>query len=263
MAEPADYGIDAPGVIRNLALVGIALLIVVAVTPPSVKLGPIIFLFHPMFVGTAILCIVEAVLMVLYAKRGKFIHRDKMMEMVDWRGDEKVLDVGTGRGLLLVAAARRLTNGRAVGIDIWNTADLSGNSLERSQKNLVLEGVSAKCELRSEDASKMSFADDEFDVVVSNLCLHNIYDKAARQQACREIVRVLKPGGVALISDYKLTGEYAKLFRSVGLEVQRTGLKAFTTFPPLRIVTGRKAAKAGARMSVALTGAAHNAASTL
>jgi predicted nicotinamide N-methyase len=40
----------------------------------------------------------------------------------------QVLDVGTGRGLLLIAAAKKLSgSGRAVGIDIWKASDLSEN----------------------------------------------------------------------------------------------------------------------------------------
>jgi len=66
MPQKPDYGIDAPGVIRNLFVIG----------------------------------------------------------------GEHVFDVGTGRGLLLIGAARRLTSGKGIGIDVWSTKDLSGNSLE-------------------------------------------------------------------------------------------------------------------------------------
>jgi SAM-dependent methyltransferase len=58
-------------------------------------------------------------------------------------------------------------------------------------------------------------------VIVSNLCLHNIYDRESRRRALQQIVRVLKPGGVAIISEYKLTGEYAEQFRQAGLIVER------------------------------------------
>jgi len=246
MSQRPDYGIDAPGVIRNLALIGTALLLLALFTPPIWHLGPVALNARISFTFPGVLCLVEAVLMVLYSKYGKFHHADKMIARVDWRGDEHVLDVGTGRGLLLVKAARKLTSGHAIGIDIWNTADLSGNALERTQHNLDLEGVAARCELRSEDASQMSFPDDSFDVVLSNLCLHNIYDKPKRLRACREIVRVLKPGGLAVISDYKLTAEYADEFRAAGLDVSRSGLEALTTFPPLRVIVARKSARAAA-----------------
>ena len=130
-----------------------------------------------MFTGTGVSLLAAGLLMLLYVKVGKFRHRDRMLALVTWKGDEQVLDIGTGRGLLLIGAAKRLTSGRAVGIDIWNASDLSGNSEERTTQNVVLEGVAEKIELRSEDAREMHFTDASFDVVVSNLCLHNIGTK--------------------------------------------------------------------------------------
>jgi len=186
---------------------------------------------------------IEGLLMLLYSKHGKFRHRERMLAMHAWKGDEHVLDVGTGRGLLLVGAARKLTSGRGVGIDIWSTKDLSGNAMEKTQQNLSLEGVQDKTELRSESACEMSFPVESFDVVLSNLCLHNIPDDVGRILACREIARVLKPGGVALVSDYKNTRQYARVLRERGLEVTRSGMKLWATFPPLRIVKARKPAK--------------------
>jgi ubiquinone/menaquinone biosynthesis C-methylase UbiE len=180
--------------------------------------------------------------MVLYAKWGKFRHRDRMLAAVRWKGDERVLDVGTGRGLLAIGAAKHLTTGRAVGIDVWSTKDLSGNAMQLTEENARIEGVTDKVELRTEDARRMTFADASFDVVLSNLCLHNIDGTAGRAEACREIARVLAPGGVALVSDFKATDTYVRAFREAGLEVTRGSLALADTFPPLRIVTARKPA---------------------
>jgi ubiquinone/menaquinone biosynthesis C-methylase UbiE len=88
----------------------------------------------------------------------------------------------------------------------------------------------------------MPFADASFDVVVSNLCLHNIYDRPTRLQALHQIARVLKPGGIALLSDYKRTGEYAAELRKAGLSVELRWGSFLTTFPPLRVVIARKPA---------------------
>jgi SAM-dependent methyltransferase len=235
-----DYGIDAPNVIRNLLLASAAGFALALFAPDEVHLGTVIFAPHPSGWGIGVSCAVSGLLMLLYAKVGKFRHRDRMLRLHCWRGDEHVLDVGTGRGLLLVGAARRLMNGSATGIDIWNKEDLSGNSLERTEGNLALEGVAGQCTLVSEGAQKMPFPDDTFDVILSNLCLHNIYDKPTRVQACREIARVLKPGGVAIISDYKLTREYQRTLRAAGLQVERKKPNLLTTFPALTIVVARK-----------------------
>jgi ubiquinone/menaquinone biosynthesis C-methylase UbiE len=81
--------------------------------------------------------------------------------------------------------------------------------------------------------------DGSFDVILSNLCLHNISARGERDAACREIVRLLKPGGVAVISDFRHTGQYAKVFQAAGLTVRRS-YHPWDTFPPLTIVEARK-----------------------
>jgi arsenite methyltransferase len=240
MPAKLDYGIDAPGVIRNLFLGAVGGVLLALFTPRVLHIGSADIGLHPTGWGLAIGCGVGGLLMLVYAKFGKFRHRDRMLKLHNWRGDEQVLDVGTGRGLLLVGAARRLTTGHATGIDIWNKEDLSGNALERTEQNLAVEGVAGKCSLISEGAQKMSFPDDSFDVILSNLCLHNIYDKPTRLKACDEIARVLKLGGVAIISDFKHTREYAEALRQAGLRVERKTPNFLTTYPPLRIVLAYK-----------------------
>jgi SAM-dependent methyltransferase len=238
MPQKPDYGIDAPGVIRNLLVIGVAL-IVSAVLFPTIHISNVIVLWSRSAPWPGASCTLGGVLMLLYAKWGKFRHRDRMLAMVRWRGDEQVLDVGTGRGLLLIGAARRLTSGRGTGIDVWSTRDLSGNSLERTQANVEVEGVKEKVVLKSDDARKLSFPEASFDFVLSNLCIHNIPDADGRALACREIARVLKPGGIALISDFILTGFYQKVFAEAGLKVSRTGFDLLT-FPWLRVVRAEK-----------------------
>ena len=197
---------------------------------------------YPGFLYSAALFLLPVILMLVYSKAGKFRHRDRILAKVSWKGNESVLDVGAGRGLLLIGAAKRLTTGEATGIDIWNSEDLSGNSPQALIQNIVIEGVGRKADVKSEDARKMSFSDGTFDVVLSNLCLHNIYQQEGRAQACREIARVLKPGGVAVISDFKHLQEYAAAFAASGLTVELCPPDWAGTFPPLRILVARKAA---------------------
>lgn len=234
-----DYGIDAPGVIRNLLLIGVVLL-AIACFLPIVTLGSVSIVLRPMAIWTGSICILQGVAMILYAKVGKFHHRDRMLARVAWRGDESVLDVGTGRGLLLIGAARKLTTGKSVGIDIWSKQDLSGNAREQTLRNVELEGVSGRAEVKNGDATAMQFPDSTFDVVLSNLCIHNIPSREGRDRACREIVRVLKPGGKAILSDFKNTANYCKVFHSAGTKTSRSGLDFWHTFPPLRIIEVEK-----------------------
>lgn len=226
-----DYGIDAPGMVRNFFLLGAAMVLV----------GPFIRNFiGPILIWSGAAWLSVSIGMFLYAKFGKFKHRDRMLGFIKWRGDEMVLDIGTGRGLLMIGAAKHLTTGKSVGIDIWNGEDLSKNTIENTMKNVVLEGVEGKINLRTENAQHMTFADDSFDVILSNLCIHNLYKPEERERACKEIARVLKPGGVALISDFRHTSQYAKLFREAGLKVELLGPYWKDVFPKLTVVRAEK-----------------------
>lgn len=227
LAPAPSYGIDAPNVIRNFFVLGGAL----------VALG----LLVRGYVGSGLFWwgaawVVTASLMLLYALRGKFAHRDRMLAMIPWNGSETVLDVGTGRGLLMIGAAKKLTNGKSIGIDIWNAEDLSNNAVENTLRNAAAEGVGNKIELRSEDVRSMSFPNGTFDVVLSNLCVHNLYEAPEREKACAEILRVLKPGGTALVSDFRHTKQYAEAFARAGAIVEKLGPYWTSTFPPLTVV---------------------------
>jgi SAM-dependent methyltransferase len=231
-----DYGIDAPHISRNFSILG-AIAIVVGLFLPHE--GLFSYLRSPLIVW-GVLSILMSTFMVLYSKIGKFKHRDRLLDQISWRGDEIVLDVGTGRGLLMIGAAKKLTTGKSFGIDIWNQEDLSNNSLDQTLNNAKLEGVSHKIQVLSEDVQKLSFADNTFDVILSNLCIHNIYNVPGRRQACLEIARVLKPGGKAIISDMRHADEYAAAFKEAGLRVERAQPLFFTTFPPLTVTTATK-----------------------
>ena len=237
-SKKTNYGIDAPGVIRNLFLLGAALVAASFLVPVFNIGGSSIDISWFIWPGSVF--IIEGILMLVYALYGKFAHRDRMLQLIEWRGDEQVLDAGTGKGLLMIGAAKKLTTGISTGIDIWNAGDLSGNNIDNALNNAELEGVTARIAIRNENAMKMSFPDNSFDVVLSNLCLHNIYNKYGREAACKEIARVLKIGGTGIISDYKHTKEYQRNFEQMGLQTTLLPANYLTTFPPLRILTIKK-----------------------
>ncbi len=224
-----DYGIDAPGVIAGLGLGGLAICIIQFFVARWVR--------GLYWWGGA--WMVTALLMLAYARFGKFRHRDRILDLARLGGGETVLDVGTGRGLLAVGAARRLPGGRAIGIDIFQKSDLSGNALRRTVANVAAEGVAANCEIRHEDARTLALAEGSVDVVVSNLCLHNIHPRGERERALAGIARVTRPGGRAVLSDFVNTRQYAAFFRARGWRVT-TRWFPFDTFPPLRIVVAEK-----------------------
>jgi arsenite methyltransferase len=245
MSSRPDYGIDAPGVIRNLILSGVAIAVITLIWH-TVRIGPVTLALYPGCLYTAASLITPGILMLVYAKFGKFRHRDRILGYVPWQGNEQVLDVGSGRGLLLAGAAKHLTTGYAIGIDVWNAEDLSGNNEQNLLRNLDIEGVRSMAEVQNQDAQKVNFPDATFDAIVSNLCLQNIYKKDGRAQACREIARVLKTTGVIVISDFRHMSEYRDNFEALGLQVEYKPLN-WDTFPQLRILLARKTESASSR----------------
>jgi SAM-dependent methyltransferase len=221
-AEQPNYGIDAPGVVRNLALAGIgALLVAVAsllsLIPRAIPVAPGLRLeVAPSAIPAGIALCLSACWMYFGSKYGKTAEREKLIGRVEWTGAERVLDVGCGRGLILVGAARRLTTGSAVGIDIWQAEDLSGNRADVPLKNAALEGVADRVSVQNADMRRLPFPDDSFDVVLSRAAIHNVYSAADRATTIREIARVLKRGGRAVIADIRHHGEYKKAFVEAG-----------------------------------------------
>jgi arsenite methyltransferase len=136
----ADYGIDAPGVVRGLLIGGAIALIVGSIVSRASQstLADIVSIWM-IFVGLA--CLGSASIMLWSSKVGKFRMRDRLIDSIKWRGNEKVLDVGCGHGLLLIAAAKRLKTGKAIGVDIWSQVDQGGNRPEATLENARIEGV--------------------------------------------------------------------------------------------------------------------------
>ena len=240
----SDYGVDAPPAIRNLTVFSLTSIfagIVLYLTLRSDSSWIATFLLGcGLLVGGCLL--VTTALLVWSSKTGKLKYREQLIDSLALHGAETVLDVGCGRGLLLVAAARQLTTGKAIGVDLWQNADLSGNHPEAMLANALAEGVAERVRLETADMRALPFENQTIDIVVSSLAIHNIPDKEGRAQAVREIARVLKPDGQLALLDIRCTGEYVQTLRALGWpDPQRSGL-VFQIFPPVRVVTGKKPA---------------------
>jgi len=227
-AQRPDYGIDAPQVIRNLLIVGVAgpviwTLVTFVIWAHYPQMPRWILSLAGGGLNAGVLCIVMAGWIVWESKVGKMRTRDRLLDRIDWRGDERVLDVGCGRGLMLIGAAKRLNSGRATGIDLWQAEDLTGNNPEAALENARRERVAERVTVQTADMRRMPFPEDSFDVVVSRAPIHNLYNSGDRAQAIREIARVLKPGGRALIDDIRHRRQYTSIFVANGCpEVQNT-----------------------------------------
>ncbi len=145
--------------------------------------------------------------------------RDEFLDEIPWRGNETVLDVGCGNGILIMGAAKRLTTGKGIGIDTWT--DFSGDSRrEAFLKNAEIEGVADRVSLQNEDVRQLSYGKGFFDVIISGLTMHHMGTDTAI--AMGEMTRVLKPGGRIAVYDEPSSVFYcAKLMRQHGLQVEK------------------------------------------
>lgn len=212
-----DYGIDAPGLVRFFFAGGSAALL-------SALLAVWLLSAHTVWqLGAAIIMAAAAFyllgmgsLMLFWSKVTKIRQRDQILDRIVWRGDERVLDVGCGRGLMLVGAAKRLTLGKAVGVDIWQAVDQSGNTPDAALENARREGVGGKVETATGDARALPFADLSFDVVVSHWVIHNLPSEADRDRALEEMQRVLRPGGHLILADIENRLRYSGKLAALG-----------------------------------------------
>jgi ubiquinone/menaquinone biosynthesis C-methylase UbiE len=209
-----DYGVDAPYVPLSLGLIGVALLASgVALTrrKSSPRLGAVC-------IGNGIVFLLSTGGFLYGTRRGKFEVWADILSQLGLRGNETLLDLGCGRGAVLLSAAKLLLGGQAVGVDLWKISDQSGNALAVAERNAQAEGVAGRVALHTADMRDLPFADETFDVVVSNLAIHNITDAAGRAAAIDEAVRVLRPGGRLRIADFRSTHEYARRLQELGMD---------------------------------------------
>lgn len=116
---------------------------------------------------------------------------DDVLSAARLRSGDRVLDVGTGPGLLARRAARRVgPSGHVTGID--PSPDAVEAASRHRGENLAFEVAAAQ---------RLPFAPQTFDVVVSMLALHHVGgDELGR--ALREMYRVLVPGGRLVVADF-------------------------------------------------------------
>lgn len=208
-----SYGIDAPYVPIISAAIGLVLvaLTFVARSPWS---------WICLVIG--VVWLMQAAWYLHTTMRGKFAIWTRVLKDLHLVGDESVLDVGCGRGMVLIQAATMLPMGHVVGIDLWRSHDQSGNDPGATIANAAANGVADRIELRTGDMRQLPFADASFAVVVSSLAIHNVSQPAGRNNAIAEIYRVTKPGGRIRIVDIANTGTYRTVLTELGAEhVQR------------------------------------------
>lgn len=122
--------------------------------------------------------------------------RRRAAEMLDRKAELRVADLATGTGDLLIALLRRRPGmARAAGVDI------SERMLARCREKLRKHGLDDRIDLWRADASTTPFPDGTFDVVTMAFGIRNTSDAGT---TLKEIRRILRPGGIALILEFSL-----------------------------------------------------------
>ncbi len=193
------YGIEAPYVPLSFIAATVVFAVIGIITTDVVWLA------------VALVFLLQAAIFLYTTIWGKLRIWSRLLDDLNLRGDESLLDLGCGRGAVLVTAAERLPRGTAVGIDLWRSQDQSGNSPEVAEGNAAAAGVADRVRLDTGDMTKLPYEDGTFDVVTSALAVHNIASAVGRETAVREALRVLRPGGRLVIVDFRHVKDYQRV----------------------------------------------------
>jgi ubiquinone/menaquinone biosynthesis C-methylase UbiE len=115
----------------------------------------------------------------------------KLLEVLQLKGDERVLDLATGVGHAAIAMAPRVTH--VIGLD------LTPEMLEHARRLAEERGLE-NVEFQEGSAERIPLPDASFDVVTCRIAAHHFVEP---ERAFAEVSRVLVPGGrFVLIDNY-------------------------------------------------------------
>jgi SAM-dependent methyltransferase len=237
-----DYGLDAPLLVKRMFTraawtlgIGLVVFFMNRTDNPG-PAGKILAVFFVIAAGF----LAVGLYMTWSSRTGKLKLRDELLDSLELKGEEKVLDAGCGRGLMVIGAAKRLKTGKATGVDVWDAGVLSGNSSDAAKANAKLEGVAERVRFETGDIRKFFYPDKSYDVAISALAIHNFGDQKDRDKAVRELWRILKPGGRLLILDTMHAGEYAEVLREAGARDVTVSSHGFLWCLPTKSVRAAK-----------------------
>lgn len=222
-----DYGIDAPGVRSGMLIAGftgaVLFTMTIVLQLRSSGTNSTVSVIAAALTGiVASYGFGMAAYMTYGSRIGKLRARERLLDLVatviPWTGQEAALDIGCGRGLMMIGAARRLTTGKATGVDLWRAEDQANNTADATLENARREGVADRVTVETGDARSLPFPDSTFDVVLSHWVIHNLPDAADRTRALAEMMRVLRPDGALILADIANHAAYRKELETAGLK---------------------------------------------
>jgi arsenite methyltransferase len=236
------YGIDDPRTIIELCIAGILAVVVGLVVPSYTATSNPRAAATALLVGPGVGFLILVVVTALYwsSRLGKVKEMTKIINAIPWGGGEVVLDLGCGRGLAMVMAAKRLQSGYALGIDTWSKARIYGNDPQSIFANARQQKVRSKVEAVKGFSMKLPLADSSVDTIVSGVAVHYLAPRKHREALFVEMARVLKQGGRVGILDAGNGNEYSTLMDKVGLRDIEMHRLRFSSFPPFHVVLARK-----------------------
>jgi ubiquinone/menaquinone biosynthesis C-methylase UbiE len=167
-----------------------------------------------------------------------------IIEMAKVKPGDKVLDVGCGTGDLTLTARKYAgASGSAYGID----ASLEGIAIAR--KKAKRSGSETVFEVGL--IENIAYPDATFDVVISRLVIHHLPDDLKRQ-GFAEIFRVLKPGGLIFLADFKPPTNRVLAHLTSALVHHRMMQSNVWGIPPMLTETGFVAVASGPTRSAFL-----------
>lgn len=203
LSKKANYGNWVPAnMLKLMLVVDIILAVLTILFFEVVKIVPVAVV---MFV----LCVIVACFMIyMWRCREAFdfnkggvmgdVHQ-LLVNHLEWDGKGELLDIGCGAGALTMRCAKTFTDAKLTGMDYWGAE--WNYAKEQCEKNAEIESVSERTSFVKGDASKLDFADESFDAVVSNFVFHEVKTAKNKLDVVREALRVLKKGGVFSLQD--------------------------------------------------------------